>query len=94
LPSAGWPAGRAVSPGGRTRGVPARSGDRGRDDRYPPRSRRALDTRLLIEIDADGVVEPPDRIELEDRVGAVDGRVTLEQSDGAVRIVAEFPCAS
>jgi signal transduction histidine kinase len=50
--------------------------------------------RLQIEINADGVDELPDRTDLDDRVAAADGYVTLEQSDGAVRIVAEFPCAS
>jgi hypothetical protein len=47
-----------------------------------------------LEIKALEVDARLDRAELEDRVGAADGRLTLERSNGRVRIFAEFPCGS
>jgi signal transduction histidine kinase len=49
--------------------------------------------RLLVEVTSDGA--PADIVELEDRVGALDGtlRVSREPS-GGVRIQAEIPCVS
>jgi signal transduction histidine kinase len=49
------------------------------------------DGALVIDIDAEG--EPNDLVELEDRVGALDGRILVEGSaGGAVRLHAEIPC--
>ncbi len=52
------------------------------------------DATLVMEVGARDVGPPFDRAELEDRVGAADGRLTLERSNGRVRILAEFPCGS
>jgi signal transduction histidine kinase len=49
---------------------------------------------LLLEVDARALYGRLDRAELEDRVAAADGRLSVEQRDGGVRIRAEFPCAS
>jgi signal transduction histidine kinase len=52
------------------------------------------DATLVLEIEAGGVGERLDFAELEDRVGATDGRLTVARSSGRVRIRAEFPCGS
>jgi signal transduction histidine kinase len=52
------------------------------------------DGGLVIEVDAHGLDDRLDRRELEDRVAAADGRLSLEPRNGGVRIRAEFPCAS
>ena len=52
------------------------------------------DVPLVLEIEALGVTEPLDLADLEDHVGAAEGRLTLKRLDGAVRIRAEFPCGS
>jgi signal transduction histidine kinase len=52
------------------------------------------DTALVLELDARGVGEGLDIAELEDRVSTAEGRLTLEQSNDHVRILAEFPCGS
>jgi signal transduction histidine kinase len=52
------------------------------------------DATLVLEIETREVGARLDRTELEDRVGAADGRLTLERSYGRVRILAEFPCGS
>jgi len=49
---------------------------------------------FVLEIDAHGVGSRLDRAELEDRVGAAEGRVAVERRSGDVRIRAEFPCGS
>ena len=52
------------------------------------------DGRLDVELEtaaADGI----DAVGLEDRVGALDGRLSVERAaDGAVHVHAELPCAS
>jgi hypothetical protein len=48
---------------------------------------RYSDGRLLVEID-EAVIDALDPVELEDRVGAVDGTIAFNGST----IVAEFPC--
>jgi hypothetical protein len=51
------------------------------------------DGRLGIEIDGDR--PPPDLIDLEDRVGALDGTLELKRpGDGEARLVADIPCES
>jgi signal transduction histidine kinase len=50
------------------------------------------DGTLALEIEAPEVDARLDRAELEDRVGAAEGRLTLQRSNGRVRILAEFPC--
>jgi hypothetical protein len=52
------------------------------------------DGRLLIEVEAHALDERLDRAELEDRVAAAEGRLSLESGKGGVRLRAEFPCAS
>jgi hypothetical protein len=52
------------------------------------------DATLVLEVETRDVGPRFDRAELEDRVGAADGRLTLERSNGRVRILAEFPCGS
>jgi signal transduction histidine kinase len=50
------------------------------------------DGHVVVELRVDG--EPPDNLtDLEDRVGAVDGRVAVERAGAASRIRAEIPCA-
>jgi signal transduction histidine kinase len=50
------------------------------------------DGALVVEVEAEA--EPQGLVELEDRVGAVDGRLAVEQAPGGrVRIRAEIPCA-
>jgi signal transduction histidine kinase len=52
------------------------------------------DGQLVIQIERDGDV-PDDLIDLQDRVGALDGRLeVLHQPGGRVRIRAEVPCES
>jgi signal transduction histidine kinase len=52
------------------------------------------DGQLVVQIERDGDV-PEDLIHLQDRVGALDGRLeVLHQPDGRVRIRAEVPCES
>jgi signal transduction histidine kinase len=51
------------------------------------------DGTLLLEVDG-ALDDRIDRAELEDRVAAADGRLSLERRDDTVRIRAEFPCAS
>ena len=54
---------------------------------------RRLDDRLVVEVQKDG--PPPDTIvDLEDRVGAMDGSVAVEADGGLSTIRAEIPCAS
>jgi signal transduction histidine kinase len=52
------------------------------------------DGRLVVEVTRDG--DAPDKlIDIEDRVGALDGRLeVLHQPGGRVRIRAEIPCES
>jgi signal transduction histidine kinase len=55
---------------------------------------QAFDQGLVIEVLADGD-GPSDVVDLEDRVGALDGIITIGRAtDGRVRISAELPCAS
>ena len=50
------------------------------------------DGALVVDVDAEG--EPDGLVDLEDRVGALDGRLAVEQAPGGrVRIRAEIPCA-
>ena len=54
---------------------------------------RRLADRLVVEVQKDG--PPPDTIvDLEDRVGAMDGSVAVEADGGLITIRAEIPCAS
>jgi signal transduction histidine kinase len=48
---------------------------------------------LVLEIDAHGVGAGLDRTELEDRVGAAEGRLAVEGRNGDLSIRADFPCA-
>jgi signal transduction histidine kinase len=50
------------------------------------------DGRLVVSIN---IADPPagDLVDLDDRVGALGGKLRVERSDGASQIVAEFPCA-
>jgi signal transduction histidine kinase len=48
--------------------------------------------QLVLEVDSDRLPEDVD--ELEDRVGALNGTLDLEQADGHAKIRAEIPCAS
>jgi signal transduction histidine kinase len=50
------------------------------------------DATLALEVEALDVGEWLDCAELEDRVGAADGRLALRRSSGRVDILAEFPC--
>jgi signal transduction histidine kinase len=52
------------------------------------------DAALVLEIEARGVGDRLDGVELEDRVAAADGRLAFDRSTGRVRISAEFPCGS
>lgn len=57
-------------------------------------SARRVDERLVVEVDAEGS-QPGILIELEDRVGALDGIVRdMPLPNGRIRIHAEIPCAS
>jgi hypothetical protein len=48
---------------------------------------------LVVEVQNDG--PPPDSImDLEDRVGAMDGSVAVDADGASVTIRAEIPCAS
>jgi signal transduction histidine kinase len=50
------------------------------------------DGTLVVEVAADA--EPESLLDLQDRIGALDGRLGVEQArDGGVRIRAEIPCA-
>jgi signal transduction histidine kinase len=61
-------------------------------DRVAVRAERG-DSTLVVEVETQA--GPPDPVELEDRVGAVDGRLTVQRNvDGRVTIRAEFPCVS
>jgi signal transduction histidine kinase len=52
------------------------------------------DGQLVVEIDHDGDA-PDDLVDVEDRIGALDGRLqVLHQPGGRVRIRAEIPCES
>jgi signal transduction histidine kinase len=52
------------------------------------------DGRLVVEIERDGDA-PDDLVDLQDRVGALDGRLeVLHEPGGRVRIRAEVPCGS
>jgi signal transduction histidine kinase len=52
------------------------------------------DGRLVVEITREGDA-PEDLIDLQDRVGALDGRLeVLHEPGGHVRIRAEVPCES
>jgi signal transduction histidine kinase len=64
---------------------------------------RGADGRLVVDADrADGLLHlhvelggaVPDVVALEDRVGALDGRIAVARADGRVRIDVELPCAS
>jgi signal transduction histidine kinase len=49
------------------------------------------DCALVVEVEAEA--EPKELVDLEDRVGALDGRLDVERApDGGVRIRAEIPC--
>src|SRR5262249_20580410 len=50
------------------------------------------DATLALEVEALDVGEWLDCAELEDRVGAAEGRLALRRSNGRVEILAEFPC--
>jgi signal transduction histidine kinase len=57
-------------------------------------STRLVDGRLVVEVDAEGP-GPGGMIELEDRVGALDGAVSISVlPNGRARLHAEIPCAS
>jgi signal transduction histidine kinase len=45
---------------------------------------------LVVDVEADG--EPGELVELEDRIGALDGRLDVERVPGGVRVHAEIPC--
>jgi signal transduction histidine kinase len=45
---------------------------------------------LVVDVEADG--EPGELVELEDRIGALDGRLDVERMPGGVRVHAEIPC--
>jgi signal transduction histidine kinase len=49
---------------------------------------------LVVEVEADGVGDGLDLVGLEDRVGALEGRLAVEREGGRVTIRAELPCAS
>jgi signal transduction histidine kinase len=52
------------------------------------------DGTLVIEVDIHGE-DGLNVAELEDRIGALDGRLDIERGiDGGIRIRAELPCAS
>jgi signal transduction histidine kinase len=52
------------------------------------------DGRLVVEIERDGDA-PDDLVDIQDRVGALDGRLeVLHEPGGRVRIRAEVPCGS
>ncbi len=54
-------------------------------------SARRLDGVLVVDVEAE--TEPDELLDLEDRVGALDGRLGVERAaDGGVRIRAEIPC--
>ena len=48
------------------------------------------DARLFVDIEA--VRQPADLVDLEDRIGALDGTLEIEQTPGGVRIRADIPC--
>jgi signal transduction histidine kinase len=51
-------------------------------------------SRLLVEVDAAGTLEA-ELVEIEDRIGALDGELTVERTPGGrTTIRAELPCAS
>jgi signal transduction histidine kinase len=53
------------------------------------------DGLLVVEVETAGAERSLDGLSLEDRVGAIDGRLAVERGrDGRVRIRAEFPCGS
>jgi signal transduction histidine kinase len=57
-------------------------------------SARLVDGRLVVQVDAEGP-QPGRLVELEDRVGALDGTVGASSlPNGRVRLHAEIPCAS
>jgi hypothetical protein len=68
----------------------------------PPTPTTALAVRgserdglLVVEVETAGAERSLDGLSLEDRVGAIDGRLAVERGrDGRVRIRAEFPCGS
>jgi signal transduction histidine kinase len=49
---------------------------------------------LVLEVEAGALTDHFDLAELEDRVGAADGRLLVTRSNGRTRIRAEFPCVS
>jgi signal transduction histidine kinase len=49
---------------------------------------------LVLNVETGRLGERFDRIGLEDRVGATEGRLTIEQRNGIVRVCTEFPCES
>jgi len=49
--------------------------------------------KLVVEIESDGELDD-ELTDLEDRVGAIDGRLGVERADGRLRVRAELPCAS
>jgi signal transduction histidine kinase len=50
---------------------------------------------LTVEVETDGLRDSLDVVELEDRLGALDGRLTVQPgADGRVTVRAELPCAS
>jgi signal transduction histidine kinase len=51
---------------------------------------RRRDGVLVVDVEADG--EPGELVELEDRLGALDGRLDVERKSGGVRVRAEIPC--
>jgi signal transduction histidine kinase len=54
---------------------------------------RRIDGRLVIELSCDGPLE--DLVDLEDRVGALDGGLNVVRGpDGRARIRVEIPCGS
>jgi len=47
---------------------------------------------LVLDVEAQRLGASFDRSELDDRVGAADGHLTIVRRDGTVKIRAEFPC--
>jgi hypothetical protein len=44
-------------------------------------------------VDVETEAEPAGRVDLEDRVGALDGTLAIERTADGRRILAEIPCA-
>ena len=51
-----------------------------------------IDAHLVVDLDSDGSTDEP-LADLEDRVGALDGRLTVQRDGNGLHLQAELPCA-